>query len=173
MIDVLPSSVGTDGYLELLLATSYHPEIGGRPAEVYTISYRFGGPGEPGTRTTNGTQGIVNVPVKPGQWNTATLTPTDDIAALWPDLQAHDFASFGITLSAVSTGSRASGYFDYLRFARRHNTGQVPMHTQEQLIRAYRRDYPGVTQYQGLEISGWLPHVNRLATMSSWATIRA
>lgn len=159
-IDVLPSSVGSGGYLELLIQTSLHRAKGGRPAGIYTLSYRFGGPGVPGSRVANGIHGIITLPVVSGQWNTASITPSDDIAALWPDMQVHDFASYGLYLNAVSLGAQTSGYFDYLRFARQYNTGNIPVQTQQQMMSAYALSYPDVTQYQGLEVSGFEPHVN-------------
>lgn len=159
-LEVLPASVDTNAYLELLVTTSYHQAKGGRSAGIYSISYRFGGPGLPGTRLADGVQGIVNVPIVPGQWNSISVTPCDDIAALWADMQAHDFASYGLTLSAISTGSLASGYFDYLRFSRQQNTGDVPLQTQQQMMSVYAAAYPSVSQYQGLEISQYQPHIN-------------
>lgn len=159
-IDVLPSSVGTRGYLELLITSSYHQAKGGRPAGMYTLSYRFGGPGVPGSRVTNGIQGIITLPIRSGQWNTVTITPTDDITALWSDMQVHDFSSYALTLNAVSLGAQTSGYFDYLRFARQYDTGNIPVETQQQMMSGYASAYPRVTQYQGLEVSGHEPHVN-------------
>lgn len=68
---------------------------------------------------------MVTLPAVLGAWNTLRITPCDDLAALWPDMNAHDFSSFVITLSAVSNGGLASGYFDYLRFTRQHTSGDV------------------------------------------------
>jgi len=42
-VDVLPTDIGPDAYLELALTTSYHGPSGGRPAGIYTVAYRFGG----------------------------------------------------------------------------------------------------------------------------------
>lgn len=160
-IDVLPSAVDASGYLELLISSSYHQARAGTAAGTYSLSYRIGGPGLPGTSVADGRQGIVYLPFVPGQWNTISITPTDDITKLWPDMQVNDFASFGLTLSAVSLGSVAAGNFDYLRFARQYNTGQVLLQTQQQMMSAYAVTYPNVTQYQGLEISGFgSVHVN-------------
>lgn len=159
-VDVLPTTISHDGYLELLLNISSHLPHGGRPGARYTLSYRFGGPGAPGTRTANGVNGVVYVGVSPGTWNTVSMTPCDDIAALWPDLEAHDFASYGLTLSAVSSGAPARGNFDYLRFARAHTSGDVPLQTQKALQARYAGRFPKVTQRQGLEVSLSLPHVN-------------
>jgi hypothetical protein len=159
-IDVLPSTVGTAAYLELLLTLSYHPASGGRAAGIYQLAYRIGGPQAPGTRTTSGLTGIVAVPYTAGSWSTVTIVPTTDIAKLWPDLQSEDFASSGITLSAVSTGSPAAGYFDLLQFGRQYVSGNLPLQTQQRLEAAYAVDYPKVTQRQGLEVSLSLPHLN-------------
>jgi len=159
-IDVLPSSVSAGGYLELLITSSFHPAKGGRPAGLYSLSYRFGGPGLPESRMAEGVRGIITLPVVDGQWNTVSITPSDDIAVLWPDMEAHDFSSYGLTLSAVSLGALASGNFDYLRFSRQYNSGNIPVQTQQQMMSAYALSYAGVTQYQGLEVSGFEPHVN-------------
>ena len=159
-IDVLPQTVSSAGYLEFLLTSSYHPATNGRPAGYYTISYRFGGPGTPGSRSFSGTNGVVYLPYTPGSWSTASFTPTDDIEAIWPDMQSHDFASYSIVLNAVSLGDPVKGNFDYLRFARQYNNGDVPLQTQQQLMTAYAAVYPGVRQYQGMEISWLLPHIS-------------
>lgn len=159
-IEVRPTSVGANGYLELLVSTSEHPALNGRPAGVYQLSYRFGGPGTPGSRQTTGLLGIVTVAVTVGQWNSVTVTPSDDIAALWPDLPPQDFATSGIRLGAVSLGAWTAGYFDYLRFSRPYATGDVPLQLQQQLAQGYATKYPAVTQRQGLEVSRFLPHLN-------------
>jgi hypothetical protein len=159
-IDVLPSGIAAGGYLELLISTSFHPATHGRPAGVYTLSYRFGGSGAPG-RSSQGVQGIINVAAPAGKWTTVSLTPTDDIAAIWPDLASTDFASDEIRLGAVSTGGLTKGNFDYLRFTRAFSSGDIPLQTQQQLITRYAAAYPSVTQHQGLEISEFLPHLNR------------
>jgi len=159
-IDVLPVEVSGQGYLELLLNTSAHRPHGGRPGGKYSISYRFGATGTHSSRRADGVNGIVNVGVTAGQWNTASVTPCDDIAALWPDLEVRDFASYELTLSAVSTGAPARGNFDYLRFTRAHTSGDVPLQNQQALEAVYASQFSKVTQRQGLEISMLLPHVN-------------
>jgi hypothetical protein len=159
-LEVLPSSIGSKAYLELLVASSFHPATSGRYAGAYTLSYRFGGSGTPGTRVQKGRTGIVNVAVTAGQWNSVVLNPADDIAALWPEMDPRDFASFGLTLSAVSTGPLASGYFDYLRFQREHTSGNVPIETQRAISTGYASRFPGVSAQQGLEISAYSPHIN-------------
>lgn len=156
--EVLPTSTGPDGYLEFLLSSSYHPARGGRPAGKYSVSYRIGPPSTGPTRTANGLLGVVNVPATLGRWNSMRLRPSDDIAALWPDLDARDFGSFGLTFGAVSTGSTSSGYFDYLRISRQQS-GEVQLATQRALQAEYRR-YPKVTQHQGLEVSLSTTHLN-------------
>ena len=159
-LDVLPSVIGASGYLELLLSSSYHPARPGRPAGKYSVSYRFGGRGAPGTRTAQGIAGVVNVAVTPGAWNTVALSPCDDIAALWPDMDGRDFTSFDITLRAVSNGLAVKGGFDYLRFARQYTSGDVPLQTQESISAGYAASFPGVTARQGVEMSTFSPHVN-------------
>lgn len=157
--EVLPTSTGPDGYLEFLLSTSYHPARGGRPAGTYSVSYRIGPPSSGAARSANGLLGVVNVAATHGRWNSILIRPSDDIAALWPDLEARDFGSFGLTFGAVSTGSRSSGYFDYLRISRQQS-GEVQMSAQRALQAEYARRVPEVTQHQGLEVSLFTTHVN-------------
>jgi hypothetical protein len=159
-IDVLPVHVGPDGYLELLITSSYHPARGGRAAGVYSLSYRFGGSGAPGSRTAIGTLGVVTLAAAPGQWRTATINPSRDIAALWPDMDERDFASAGITLNAVSHGGLVNGYFDYLRFSRRYISGDIPLQTQRSVSAGLAPAFPSVTQRHGLEMGPFLPHIN-------------
>ncbi len=162
-IDVLLKSGWTRGYLELLIHSSYHEAAGGRPAGDYGLSYRFVPPGIPARRVAHGTQGTVVIPVKPASstnpWSTITITPSDDIAALWPDLDYRDFALWELTLSAVSDGELVGGYFDYLRFTRR-KSGEVFLRQQMDMAADLAPKYPSVVQRQGLEVSWRLPHVN-------------
>jgi len=159
-VEVLPMTVGPDGYLELVISTSYHPATNARPAGTYKLSYRFGGPGTPGTRHASGLLGIIDLGVTVGAWNSYTITPSNDIAALWPDMHAEDFATWHFSLNAVSLGGSVVGYFDYLRFARPFASGDLPLQMQQRLEAAYAMKYPNVAQRQGLEVSRHLPHLN-------------
>jgi hypothetical protein len=162
-IDVLLESGWTKGYLELFIATSYHEASGGRPAGVYALSYRFVPPGTaaagPGA---HGLKGVITIPVTPSgrdPWYTATITPCDDIASLWPDLDYRDFGLWGLTLNAVSTGDAVAGYFDYLRF-NRSISGEAFLQQQEHMGSFLAPQYPSVVQQLGLEVSWVPPHVN-------------
>jgi hypothetical protein len=159
-IDVRVSSGWSRGYLELLIATSHHEAIGGRPAGNYTLSYRFLPPGQAAGRSASGDLGVVRLPVSSADhWQTVTITPSADIAALWPDLDNRDFALWGLTLSAASTGDTAAGYVDYLRFNRKL-TGEVLLDQQRDMVLRLAAKYPSVVQRQGLEVSLLLPHLN-------------
>lgn len=162
-IDVLLTSGWTRGYLELLIHSSYHEASGGRPAGDYTLSYRFVPPGIQGNRVAKGNQGEITIPVRPtsskNPWGTVTVTPSDDIAALWPDLDYRDFALWELTLNAASEGDLVGGYFDYLRFTRRRS-GEVQLRQQMDMERVLAPRYPSVVQRQGLEMSGRLPHLS-------------
>lgn len=157
-IEVMPTSIGSSAYLELLVTSSYHPASGGRLAGNYVLSYRFGGSGAPGTRSVSGLNGVVNVAVTQGQWNSIAVTPATDIAALWPDMDSRDFGLYGLNLSAVSDAGAASGNFDYLRFTR--SSGEVQLATQPEMMAAYAVSFPGVQQFQAMEISLTVPHIN-------------
>ena len=161
-IDVRLTGGWSRGYLELLIASSYHQASAGRPAGGYTLSYRLVPPGTAASRRAQGTQGVITIPVTPAsgdQWYTVTITPSADIAALWPDEDRRDFALWELTLSAVSEGDPVDGYFDYLRF-NRTMSGQVLLEQQQALAAALRGKYPAVAQRQGLEVSLLLPHLN-------------
>ena len=144
----------------MLIGTSYHETSASRPAGIPYVSYRFvPGTGRP-SYSARGNLGIVTVQVdKSSSWATVTLTPSNDIARLWPELDYRDFALFSLTLSAVSTRDLVSGYFDYLRLDRTLTGGEV--FAQQQSIGAnLAGTYPTVAQQWGLEISGGKTHCN-------------
>jgi hypothetical protein len=160
LIDVMLEPGWSRGYLEIEIQTSYHEASAGRPAGFYTLLYQVV-PSGSGGRVAQGNKGVVVVPVvADGQtWTTVTMTPQDDIAALWPDLDARDFALWELFLYAVSTGDTVSGYFDYLRFDRTLTGGEL-FAQQASMMTALAGEYPDVAQCQGLEVSWGLPHVN-------------
>lgn len=160
-IDVLLTKGWQYGYLELLIVTSYHEATAGRPAGDYSLSYRFA-PGGAASRTAQGNAGVITIPVPSAggdQWYTASITPSDDIAALWPDLDYRDFGFYELFLNAASEGDLVGGYFDYLRFDR-SISGQAFYSQQAEMMAALAPAYPGVNQLQGTEVSPFLPHLN-------------
>lgn len=159
-VEVFPQSVSADAYLELEIQTSTRPATAGRREGMYVLSYRFGGPGIPGTRKADGLTGIVNVDVSPNSWNSVTLHPAADISAIWPDIDGRDASLYSITLSAVSLGTPAAGCFDYLRFIRRLNAGQQSLAVQAELMAVYASQYPLVQQFQAVELTKLPNHLN-------------
>ena len=157
-VEIFPASISSTAFLELLVTSSYHPAVGSRHAGNYALSYRFGGPGTPGTRSVSGLLGIVNVACNQGEWNSVAVSPGADIAALWPDMDSRDFGIYALNLNAASQGGLASGNFDFLRFTR--SSGEVQLTAQQDMQAAYATSYPGVRQYQGLEVSLTVPHIN-------------
>ena len=161
-VDVLLTPGWHDGYLELLISSSYHEATGGRPAGAYALSYRFVPAGTTARRGAQGNTGVITIPVTPtagSRWYQAVLSPTDDIAALWPDVDHRDFALYGLTLGAVSTGDQVGGYFGYLRFDRA-KSGEALLRQQIDMSARLAPKYPKVDQRQGLEVSWKLPHMN-------------
>jgi hypothetical protein len=162
-IDVLLTSGWSRGYLELLIHSSYHEKTAGRPGGVYSLSYRFVPPGTPASRVARGNLGVITIPVRPtsrkNPWGTVTITPSSDIAALWPDMDYRDFALWELLLNAASEGDPVDGYFDYLRFTRR-KSGEVFLKQQMDMEAVLAPRYPSVEQRQGLEVSFGLPHLN-------------
>ncbi len=158
-IEVYPQSVGPNAYLEVLVTTSQLPSVGGRPAGTYVISYRVGGPDAPGTIRTEGILGIVTLAAPAGSWTSLALTPSQDIARLWPDVEPLDGALYDLSLGVASrSNARATGCFDYLRFARTL-TGDQPLEVQRSIMTAYHDDF-SPAQLQGLEVSLDAHHVN-------------
>ena len=162
-IDVLLTSGWNAGYLELRIVTSYHAATGGRPAGGYELSYQFVPPGGKPRRVANGIRGTITIPVKPNSgsdpWGTVTINPSEDIAALWPDVDYRDFGLYQLILAAVSTGDLVEGYFDYLRF-HRSISGEAFFKQQTDMGAKLAPKYRSVVQHHGLEVSLTLPHVN-------------
>jgi hypothetical protein len=152
-VDVLLKSGWSQGHLEMLISTSYHPASG-----FYSLSYRMVPGSGPVTLKANGSTGIITIPVS-SPWQGVRVTPEQDIASLWPAVDPRDFAMWNIQFNAVSTGDAVSGYFDYLRFDRTLTGGEL-FAQQHSMMSALATRYPGVTQQQGLEVSWFLPHVN-------------
>jgi hypothetical protein len=73
-------------------------------------------------------------------------------------MDARDFGLYHLNLNAVSTGGAASGNFDYLRFTR--SSGELQLSTQPEMMTAYAVSFPSVQQFQALEISLTVPHIN-------------
>jgi len=160
-LEVLPTRISSDSWLELLVTLSYRPATSGRPADRYQISYRFG-IGPPG-RLTQGVLGIVAVPVTAGQWNSVHLDPLADIQALWPDVIAEDNATYDFSWGATSQNAvTAEGYFDYHRFNRDPNAlaGDVPLQLQQELLRRYQSRFPAVAVMPAVEYSYYQNHVS-------------
>jgi hypothetical protein len=160
-IDVMLEPRWAHGYLEIRVGSSYHLASGGRPAGTYTLSYRLT-PSGTARRAADGCTGVVVIPVvADGQtWTTVTVTPSQDIAALWPDLDRRDFSCYSLGLYAASSSRKTvTGYFDYLRFNRTLDGGEL-FAQQGDMMREFAPQFPAVTQQQGLEVSlGW-PHIN-------------
>ena len=107
-IDVLLTKGWQAGYLELLIVSSYHEAIGGRPAGGYQLSYRFVPPGGIGRGGGAGASMVrrTSATISTGlsrsrsrrRGKPCTLTPSSDIAALWPDLDYRDFGLFELDL---------------------------------------------------------------------------
>ena len=158
-LEVYPEELSDAGFLSFDIVTSYRPDLDGRPAGTYRLSYRFGGSEAPG-RVALGLVGVITLDAPLGQWSSFTLEPTRDLEALWPDLVGDDAASFEIkvTVSAGSTGTTA-GYFGSLTIERADISGDEPLATQQSLMTHYESDFPQVTQLLGLEISLNNPHI--------------
>jgi len=160
VLDVSPESIGPDAFIELRLRISDQPASGGRGAGSYYLYYRIGGPKAPGSVIRQARGGTITYAAPTGTWTTLVLTPANDIARLWPDLQPGDNSLVQLSVAAGSRrGARAAGNIDFIRF-QRTASGAIPLETQRALGDALAPAYPGITQHQGLEVSLYPRHLN-------------
>jgi hypothetical protein len=159
VVDVLPSRSGPDAWGEVLLRLSYHPGAGSRPSGVLTLTYRLRTDVPARTGSVAGSAGFVDVPVVRGSWQTVTLDPVADAAALWGDVRAEDNSLNEIEFHAVSRRRTLAEYFfGYLRFV--EQPGYDPLAVEADLLAHYAGVVPGVLALNGSEISLG-PHVNQ------------
>ena len=160
VVDVSPESIGPDAFLEVRVQLSDQPASGGRTAGSYYLYYRVGGPNAPGSVIKQVRGGTITYAAPTGAWTTLVLTPANDIARLWPDLQATDAALCQLSVAVGSRrGARATGNIDNIRF-QRTTSGSAPLQAQRTIGDALAPQFPGVTQHQGLEVSLYPRHLN-------------
>lgn len=150
-VDVLPAKAGPDAWGAILLRLSHHPATAGRPAGVYTLLYRLRSDVSARATSNSGVAGFVDVPVIRGSWQTVTLDPVADAAAIWPDVEAVDNSLTEIEFHGVSR-RRAAGehFFGYLRFV--EAAGYDPVGVETALLQKYAGT-SGVLGLDGTEIS--------------------
>lgn len=160
-IDVFPKEVSPNAYLAVVVTTSWRPATAGRSAGEYTLTYIVDGT-EGKSRTRNGLNAVVHLPAKQGRWTTLRMSPAEDIARFWPDLESRDAAMLALTLGAVSEQERlADGWFDLLRISRPARSNDAVLQVQRAVMAGYSAKFPAVRQYQGMEVSLVKPtHVN-------------
>ncbi len=158
-VQVCPLEVGPDAWGELRLVLATRPAGNGRPSGRTSITYRFGS--LPAARTAKGLTGVVQVPLRTGDWSEVLLDPVADAAALWPDLVPSDGTSADLSLGATSRRrAPATVLFGWLRLQRSRTSGDEPLQAQRELIAAYEGRWPGLLVRQGLEITTPGGHVN-------------
>ncbi len=151
-VDVLPSTSGADAWGEVLFRLSHQPGAGNRPTGVGSLLYRLRSDITTRARSSNGLTAIVDVPVTRGTWQTVTLDPTTDLAAIWPAADARDNSMTEIQFHAVSRRRVASEYFfGYLRF--QEQSDYDPLGVDAALIARYAAEVTDVRAFNGTEIS--------------------
>ena len=159
VIDVLPELAGPDAWAEVVVTMSYRPAASGRPAGSYELVYRLGTTAA--AHSSQGLQGIVTVPLPRGRFSTVTIDPTKDAASIWPDIVASDNALVDLRLGVTSQARvPARAWFGHLRFERTKTSGDLPLHTQGDMIDRYAPDYPLLAIRRGVEVSGPSEHAN-------------
>jgi hypothetical protein len=157
-LDVLAVAGGPDAWGEVLLSLSHHPASGGRPEGVYALRYRFRTDLNARSTSVEGLTGIVDVPVPAGRWQTVTLDPVADLAAIYPDLDARDHSLHDIAFRGVSRGRAPSDVcFGHLRFE--EQDGYDAVGVENDLVARYASEGSDVLGLIGSEISLG-PHLN-------------
>jgi hypothetical protein len=160
-VDVFPTHVTQSSYLAIELTTSFRPTHADVPADVYTISYRVGGPQMPGVSVlVDPTGAAVTLDALVGKWTTVRLTPAADLSRIWPGIDGDDASLFRFALVAAARGKGkvGGGYFANVRFSR-DASGQRPLATQRRLMTYYEDRFPTVQQVQAVEVSLTTPHL--------------
>jgi hypothetical protein len=159
-VEVLPESIGPDAYLEIRIRMSDQPAGGGLAAGAYYLCYRVGGPVPAGSVQQQGRAGVVSLAAPRGAWSSITVTPTDDIARIWPWLVPQDNSLAQLSIAAgARRGATASGNVDYIRFSRTTG-GSFPLDAQADIARALATSFPDIVQHRGLEVSLYPAHLN-------------
>jgi hypothetical protein len=161
---VLPSG----GMHEVVINLSTRPATGGRPAGTYLLRYRFMPDVTKQTYSTSGQGliGLINMPsIDSG--SVVTLTPENDIAAIWPDILTLDNGfndlAFGITTGA-EVGSVTDITIASVSFSRTEANAAAAIANQKAIIEAYAARYPALMAIMSEEVSApdgaVVPHCN-------------
>ncbi|MCP3802811.1 hypothetical protein NLX83_26400 [Allokutzneria sp. A3M-2-11 16] len=152
-LDVLAQEVGPDAQLVLEVLGSHHPATGGRPAGQYRVEYRIGGVNKL-QRSANGLVGTVRMPIPKGEWTRLTFAPVQDIAALWPDLNAGDNSLFRLRIGVRSANSTPAAFVvDRLRIGRARRAGGDALALRQEIMDRNAERFPDVVQRSALEVS--------------------
>lgn len=151
------SRIDAGGMYELVVDLSNHPQFGNHKVGQYQLRYRFGNFTKGRTLDASGLVGIVTNP-KPAAGAAFTFTPTDDVAALWPDLVAFDNTFFMLSFAATSPAQSAvTDVSVTIQFARSKNNATDLSSLHNQLVTAYASRHPGLTVYPTVEVSRFDP----------------
>lgn len=149
-----------DGVLKIRVVLSRHDSVSS--TTWLAITYVVGDV-PPGDQRIKDSEWEVNVAVPAGRWTTIDVRPADDIARLWPAIDAEDNSFTGLSLTAASTGRGADVIVPKLGLARDIvGDRALAMHS-EMLDRQRRRaTHKGVVLGNALEYSwdGALTHAN-------------
>lgn len=149
--------IDAGGMYEIVLDLSNHPQFGSHKVGQYHLRYRFGNFTQGRTLDASGLVGIITNP-KPAAGATFTFTPTDDVAALWPDLVAFDNTFFALSFAATSPAQSAvTDVSVTMQFARSKNNATDLSALHNQLVTAYGSRHPGLTVYPTVEVSRFDP----------------
>ena len=149
---------------EIVLLLSRHPAQSGRVEGVYSLRYRFRRNVTAARFTEGGgLVGVVRAPL-PANGATVTLTPQDDIAALWPTMLATDNASQSLSFVVTSPRSGAVADVNLRSFTvnrvRHDATGIIA--AQQAMAQRWSAQY-GITGIVSEEVSlvpGQIAHCN-------------
>jgi hypothetical protein len=158
-VDVLPNRVGVDGWAEVFFRLSNHPGKGDRPTGVCGLLYRLRTDVSARSVSSDGLTGIVDLPVRAGEWQKVSFDLVRDVGDVWSDMDPRDNSLNDIRLQATSRGGSATEvFFGHLQLT--EQAGYDAVGVEHDLVAAYADEVAGVLGLIGSEISLG-PHLNQ------------
>lgn len=156
--------VDTGGNLEVVVTLSQRPAQGPYPAGTYSIRYSFQAEPTGYSVGSDGRTGRVSLAVPPAG-TVVGLDPSGDFARLWPTLHAADNGFYGLSFVAMSGQSTCTVdcTLQSVRITRTQNNEASIIARQQEIIDAYRADFPLLTTHPSVEVStapNAIPHCN-------------
>jgi hypothetical protein len=157
-LEIHAEALGDDARAIVEVQLSEHPAHLDVPYARYVIRYVLDNSAVAPRRTG----AIYEIPVRyrPGQWNRLSLPLTRDAIEGFPFIEGDDNALLRMAVGVEArNGATASALFDDLRIEQ-EVSGAPAYGRQLDLIGRVSRHYPAIRQFQGVELSFALHHLN-------------